>query len=213
MHLWRLLSRRYFPSWPLYEKCDGSLAYGTRTHAPNLKIVHKPKRPVPLQPVLHHPLPPQHLLHLLPPPQHPANSQHAAQRQRLHARTDGVPHQISGAVRTGVDITRHDARDIGEGDEKRHADAAFVIRRQVVRDPGQDGAVVGVDAGAAEEHGEVAGGVGGGAADDYVADDDGDGSDHEDDGALLESVGGGGCDEEGYRGEEVDGDGEIVGLE
>lgn len=63
-----------------------------------------------------------------------------------------------------------------------------MVRREIVRDPGQEQAIKGVDAAAAEEHGEIADCVVGGAAHDYVAHDYGDGEEGYYDGALAEVV-------------------------
>lgn len=79
--------------------------------------------------------------------------------------------------------------------------------------PGDDGGVEGVDAAAAEEHGEEAGAGTGCADGDEVAGDDGDGEEDQEYAALAELVGVVGDDDEDDAAEGVDGDGEVVGLE
>lgn len=142
------------------------------------------------------------------------HSNHTNSNKSHKFKTQGnrISRDIPRGIGDGVDLTRENTRDVGDGCCNGKSDGSLMVRGHVGGEPSQHDAVEGIDANAAEEHGYVSGCVVGSSESNRVADQDGDGDHEEEHGSLAGTVGEEGHDGDGDGGQDVNGDRKVVGL-
>lgn len=131
---------------------------------------------------------------------------------KLESQTHGIATDISGPVRGRVDLSRQNARDVGNGGSKRYTNTSFVVRSQVARHPGEHQAVEREDSHRTQEHPKISSPDVGCAQCNRIADQHGDWNHEQKQRSFVKSVRCPGNDPNRDRGEYIDRNGEIVRL-